>query len=154
MSERRLALVKHAFHFLDVEGSKILPLSVLIKSFKAEAHPRVRSRQKSAQQVRHEFERSIIKKRHIYTLFKKKRFKISKDGLNISESEFLEYYSDINATLPNENEEYFVDVIISTWGVTASESYVSPERLTDLETIIYEKIRQKTFTKEDEGKTV
>ena len=47
-----------------------------------------------------------------------------------------------------------MDVIISTWGVTASESYVSPERLAELETIIYEKIRQKTFTKEDEGKTV
>lgn len=44
-------------------------------------------------------------------------------------------------------------VIISTWGVTASESYVSPERLHELETILYEKIRQKTFTKEDEGKT-
>lgn len=47
-----------------------------------------------------------------------------------------------------------MDVIISTWGVTASESYVSPERLAELETIIFEKIRQKTFSKEDEGKTV
>ena len=63
MSERRLALVKHAFHFLNVEGVKILPLELLRKAFKAEAHPRVRSRQKTAQQVREEFERSIIKKR-------------------------------------------------------------------------------------------
>lgn len=38
--------------------------------------------------------------------------------------------------------------------MTASESYVSPERLAQLETILYEKIRQKTFTKEDEGKTL
>lgn len=45
-------------------------------------------------------------------------------------------------------------MVISTWGVTASESYVSPERLAELESILYEKIRQKTFTKEDEGKTV
>ena len=45
-------------------------------------------------------------------------------------------------------------MIISTWGVTASESYVSPERLAELETILYEKIRQKTFSSEDEGKTV
>lgn len=29
-----------------------------------------------------------------------------------------------------------------------------PERLADLEIILYEKIRQKTFTKEDEGKTL
>lgn len=66
MSERRLALVKHAFHFLDVDGARILPLSLLNKSFKAEAHPRVRSRQKTAQQVRQEFERSIVKKRCLF----------------------------------------------------------------------------------------
>jgi len=63
MSERRLSLVKHAFHFLDVENHRILPLTLLKKSFKADAHPRVRSRQKTASQVQEEFERSIIKKR-------------------------------------------------------------------------------------------
>jgi len=68
MSERRLALVKHAFHFLDVDGSRTLPLALLYKSFKAEAHPRVRSRQKTAEQVRQEFEHSIIKKRYLSTL--------------------------------------------------------------------------------------
>jgi len=74
-------------------------------------------------------------------------------GVHICESEFLEYYADVNATLPKEKEEYFVDIILSTWGITSSVDYVSPERLADLEVILYEKIRQKTFTKEDEGKT-
>jgi len=42
---------------------------------------------------------------------------------------------------------------LSTWGITSSIDYVSTERLTELENIIYEKIRQKTLTKEDEAKT-
>lgn len=42
---------------------------------------------------------------------------------------------------------------MSTWGITSSIDYVSTERLTELENIIYEKIRQKTLTKEDEAKT-
>lgn len=66
----------------------------------------------------------------------------------------MEYYADVNATLPKEKEEYFVDILLTTWGITSSVDYVSPERLADLEIILYEKIRQKTFTKEDEGKTV
>lgn len=75
-------------------------------------------------------------------------------GNTINETEFLEYYADVNATLPHEKEEYFVEIILNTWGITSSVDYVSPERLADLEIILYEKIRQKTFTKEDEGKTV
>lgn len=53
----------------------------------------------------------------------------------------MEYYADINATLPKEKEEYFVDIILSTWGITSSADYVSLERLNDLELILYEKIR-------------
>lgn len=56
--------------------------------------------------------------------------------------------------MPKEKEEYFVDIILSTWGITSSADYVSSERLDDLELILYEKIRQKTFTSEDEGRTV
>jgi len=41
-----------------------------------------------------------------------------------------------------------------TWGVTTEEKYVSPERLQNLEYIIYEKVRQKTSEGQDEGRTV
>ena len=58
---------------------------------------KVRSRQKTSDQVRDEFERSIVKK--------------SSDGVNITEAEFLEYYADVTATLPEEKEEFFSDVI-------------------------------------------
>lgn len=51
------------------------------------------------------------------------------DGSTITENEFLNYYADCNATLPHEKEEYFVDVVISTWGITSGIDYVSPDRL-------------------------
>lgn len=47
----------------------------------------------------------------------------------------------MNATMPNDKEEYFIDVILLTWGITSGADYVSPERLADLEIILYEKIR-------------
>lgn len=47
----------------------------------------------------------------------------------------------MNATLPDEKEEYFVDVLLSTWGIISNADYVSPERIADLEIILYEKIR-------------
>lgn len=139
ISDKRLAVVKHAFQFLDKRNTGNLLVEDLIQQYRASAHPRVRTRQKSAEEVKSEFANAIIKK--------------TQDGVHICESEFLEYYADVNATLPKEKEEYFVDIILSTWGITSSVDYVSPERLADLEVILYEKIRQKTFTKEDEGKT-
>lgn len=112
---------------------------MLKQTYRAAQHPRVRTKQKTAEQVQNEFAAAITKK--------------SSDAKTITEQEFLDYYADMNATLPNDKEEYFVDVILQTWGITSGAEYVSPERLADLEIILYEKIRQKTFTKEDEAKT-
>jgi len=42
--------------------------------------------------------------------FKNAIIKKSSDGAHITEPEFLDYYADVNATLPVEKEEYFVDV--------------------------------------------
>jgi len=114
-------------------------LEYLFQTYKAEAHPRVTAMQKSGQQVRLEFQNAIAKK--------------SSDGTHITEAEFLAYYIDVNATLPPEKEQYFSDVIIGTWGITSAPDYVSPNRLIQLEQIIYEKMRQKTKIEDDEGKT-
>lgn len=45
--------------------------------------------------------------------FKNAIIKKSSDGAHITEPEFLDYYADVNATLPVEKEEYFVDVTFS-----------------------------------------
>jgi hypothetical protein len=62
----------------------------------------------------------------------------------------------VNAVLPIEKEDYFVNVlflnkmVISTWGLTTGDEYVSPERILQLEKILFEKVRQRTLTKENE----
>jgi len=140
MSEKRLSVVKHAFQFLDAHRERKLRIQDLLKAYHAEDHPRVRTREKTPEQAMNEFKNAIIKK--------------SSDGAHITEADFLDYYADVNATLPLEKEEYFVDLVLKTWGITTSFNYVSPERVAELEAILYEKIRQKTLTKEDEGKTV
>ncbi|CAD8068985.1 unnamed protein product [Paramecium primaurelia] len=139
MSERRINVVRSTFAFLDQQRQGRLLLENLYRLYQAKNHPRVRTRQKTADQVTKEFVNAISKR--------------SKDGQSISEDEFLNYYADCNATLPSEKEEYFTDLLTSTWGVTSGADYVSPERLAQLEIILFEKIRQKTVTKDDEGKT-
>ena len=74
-------------------------------------------------------------------------------GDSISEQAFIEYYADINACLPAEKDEYFVDLVLKTWGLNTDKVYVSAQRVAELEDIIFEKIRQKTHGADDEGKT-
>ena len=74
-------------------------------------------------------------------------------GNVISEQAFIEYYADINACLPAEKDEYFVDTVIKTWDLNTDKVYVSALRISELEEIIFEKIRQKTHGADDEGKT-
>jgi len=140
MSENRLSAVKHAFKFLDKDGKGKLCLSALCQAFRPEDHPRVRIRDKTACQVKAEFGKAIKRK--------------SSNGTCITEAEFLEYYADVNATLPYEKENYFCDLVMRSWGVSSGECYVSPERLACLERTIYEKVRQKTLPGQDEGATV
>ena len=72
----------------------------------------------------------------------------------VTESDFIDYYSDINACLPAEKDDYFVDLVLKTWGLTAEKVYVSSQRLIELEDIIFEKVRQRTHGADDEGKTI
>lgn len=46
-------------------------------------------------------------------------------GAFITESGFLDYYADINATLPAEKDDYFVDLIVKTWGLNTDSAFVS-----------------------------
>jgi len=51
-------------------------------------------------------------------------------GGNVSEQAFIEHYADINATLPAEKDDYFVDLLLKTWGLNTDKAYVAPNRLT------------------------
>lgn len=72
----------------------------------------------------------------------------------ITAESFVEYYKDINATLPAGKDAYFVDLIMRTWNIYEATKYTTPEHIEKLETLLFEKLRQRTQTKEDEGKAL
>jgi len=39
-------------------------------------------------------------------------------GSYVTESGFLDYYADINATLPAEKDDYFIELVLKTWDLT------------------------------------
>jgi len=94
----------------------------------------------------------------------------------VSEEAFMDYYKDLNATLPEEETEYFVDLVTKTWNLPTKPKKAAPkkvqrkkigeeevlqekekaarERLRKLEDTMYEKLRQRTSHKEDESITL
>ena len=56
--------------------------------------------------------------------------------------------------LPAEKDDYFVDTVMKTWSLSASKVFVTPARVDEIESIVFEKIRQRTHGSDDEGKTV
>ncbi len=110
-----------------------------MQSYNCQNHPRVLTREKKQETVFNEFEQCIGARAQ---------------GTFISENSFLEYYADINACLPAEKDDYFIDLVLKTWGLNTNKDFVSPQRVAELEDIIFEKVRQRTHGADDEGKTV
>lgn len=67
MNNARLDFVKQAFQSLDETGQGYIPLEEVLKKYNAAAHPRVRTREKTPEQVYKDFETAITKK--AYYLF-------------------------------------------------------------------------------------
>lgn len=113
--------------------------------FRAAEHPRVASREKKPASIYKEFQQGCCK--------------YVKDG-SVTADGFLEYYLDVNSTLPAEKEAYFHQSVTRTWGLAQAtplpDHYQAHKsgQVTDLEDVIYEKVRQRTHGTEDEGKTV
>lgn len=111
----------------------------LSKLYNANAHPRTRTREKKAETIQADFQNYFGQR--------------AKGGF-IDEKDFIEYYADINACLPAEKDDYFVDLVLKTWGFHAPNVYVAPARIAEMEDTIFEKVRQKTHGSDDEGKTI
>ena len=135
MSEKRLAVVKHAFQHLDSAGTGQLDLARLLRQYDELRHPRVTTREKPAAQVRDEIE-SVLPR-------------YSQNGV-ISEDAFLAYYLNISACVPIEQEEYFTTILVNTWGIPVHD----PSRLEAIENTLYEKVRQRCKPSEDEGRSL
>lgn len=110
-----------------------------MKLFNSQAHPRVRTREKKPETVYNEFEICISQRAQ---------------GRFVTEQGFVGYYADVNACLPAEKDDYFVDMVLKTWGLNTDKVFVSPQRVQEMEDIIFEKVRQRTHGADDEGKTV
>jgi len=66
-------------------------------------HPRTRTREKKSEQVRLEFIECMSR--------------LQTAGV-VTEQAFVEYYADINACLPAEKDDYFVDLVLKSWGLS------------------------------------
>lgn len=76
-----------------------------------------------------------------------------KDG-QVSKEGFFNYYLDLNCCLPWERDTYFTQLVTETWGLNADKNAVPAAHLAQLESVVFEKIRQRTHGADDEGKTV
>lgn len=94
--------------------------------YQAQNHPRVLTREKKQESIYNEFEACLGPR---------------SQGGYITDAAFVEYYSDINATLPAEKDDYFVDILLKTWGLNSEKALVSPQRLEEIENVVFEKVR-------------
>jgi hypothetical protein len=85
---------------------------------------------------------------------------ISRPWANASRAESSPRKASFSTTLmlmliyPAEKDDYFVELVLKTWDLTSTRSSsVTAERLTELEDIVFEKIRQCTNGADDERKT-
>ncbi|CAG9310195.1 unnamed protein product [Blepharisma stoltei] len=139
MSEQRLSAVKAAFQFLDTENRGSVPIERLQRLYRANRHPRVLTREKTIEQVTNEFNSALSR--------------YSDNGI-MSEDGFLAYHASLSATIPTESDEYFTNLLVETWGVNFTNQLSTGRTLENLEEILNEKIRQRTSSSEDEGKSV
>ena len=140
MSDQRVLVVQQAFKSLDTSNQKVLSLETLKQKYNAPRNPRVRCREKKADQVKEEFWQAISAK--------------SLDGETISETGFLDYYADVNAVLPNEREDHFIDQVQSSWDMICPDKDVPGWRQKELEKHLYEKVRQRTVGTDNIGHTL
>mmetsp|Transcript_29465 Transcript_29465/g.26038 ORF Transcript_29465/g.26038 Transcript_29465/m.26038 type:complete len:259 (+) Transcript_29465:25-801(+) len=136
-NEKRMSVVKYAWQMIDSANAGTLDIQSLVSNYQAANHPRVKLREKKEENVLAEFEAGLA---------------FRAQGADVTEGVFLDYYADVNACLPAEKDEYFIDTVLETWGMS-QDSFVSPERIAELEDILYEKVRQRTHGADDEGKT-
>lgn len=56
--------------------------------------------------------------------------------------------------MPAEKDDYFLDLVLKTWGLGTDKVQITPQRINEIENIIFEKVRQRTHGADDEGKTI
>lgn len=107
-NEKWLAAVKYAYSVVSSQGD--MTVEWLEAHFNAAKHPRVWTWDKTTDQVFMEFSNGL-------------RARVG-TGV-VSEDAWVEYYADVNACLPAEKDEYFADIVLSSWGIS-QDAFITP----------------------------
>ncbi len=140
INERRMSLIKRAFAKLDKDQSGKIDLGDIASLYNTSKHPEVITGKKTQQQVYNEFLRGFVDPNDR---------KAQTDGVPITIEEWVSYYADISASIPND-DDLFAAVVCSAWGIT--EGPAAPLAQNDLAKFIAtvkEKIRQKAKGKNE-----
>eukprot|EP00743_Colponemidia_sp_Colp-15_P002436 GILK01002640.1.p1 GENE.GILK01002640.1~~GILK01002640.1.p1 ORF type:complete len:539 (-),score=79.70 GILK01002640.1:115-1674(-) len=136
LSGKRLDLVRSAFQHLDVDGQGHISSNYLMSRFNAAKHPRVVTRVKREDDVRREFSNCLSRFPEL-----------------LAESDFIELYTDISASVPSHQEKYFEELLLGVWDLKDTVRF-SDQTVSDIELLLAEKIRQRTHGAEDEAKSL
>jgi len=132
-------LIGEAFAKLDQDNAGKLSMDQMLNSYNAKSHPHVLSRLKAPEDAKGFFMNGMERKADADQ-------QVSKEG-------FIDYYAELNFCIPNERENYFIQLLKGTWSLINSETYVSHERLREMELVLFEKIREKSNGKTNEWKS-
>jgi Ca2+-binding EF-hand superfamily protein len=139
LNERRRSAITQAWQLLKEIAPTVVTTEWLSQRYNSSQHPRVVTREKTADQVAAEFGRSIER--------------YAERGV-VTEEGFFQYCNALSATAPKEHDEYFVDLLVKTWDLGCNPAHPPVESILRLEDILYEKIRQRTKPTEDEGRAI
>ena len=112
LNPNRLALVKKAFTKLDKDGSGIVDIDDIKDVYNASRHPDVLAGKKTKDQILVEFLETFEMHHNIQN-------GEQADG-RITMNEFIEYYTNISASL--DNDEYFAIMMNNSWNLSGDAS--------------------------------
>ncbi len=104
----RLALVKKAFNKLDRDGSGVVDINDIRGVYNASKHPDVLSGKRSEDQVLNEFLETFEMHHNVMNG--------SRADSSITPEEFVEYYTNISASI--DNDDYFSLMMNNSWNLT------------------------------------
>jgi len=139
MSEIRLHAVRNAFRLLDTKAKGVIPIEELKTKYNPYNHPRTKIRFSSSEIAASEFEKDI-------------QGYIS-NGV-VTEEAFIKYYTNISSVLPLNKDLYFEELIAQTWNLSQAKEYKAPTRIREIIVMFYEKVCQRTYKDDDEGKAI
>lgn len=139
LSDRRIALINKAFAKIDADGNGVLTLSDISAKYNASKHPDVLTGKKTTAQVMAEFVRGFAEQDDGPV----QAAKAATANPTVSSAEFLSYFTDISASIPND-DDLFALMMCNCWGIKeGAAAPVAGNELQKFIATVKEKIRQK-----------